>query len=490
MPEREMELAGATAVVSPFHPDITRFLISFINMSRTLTLLLGATLFATFAHAESPESTPTPVVAPTSFLQAQDGDTVVFLGDSITHQCIYTQYIEDFFYTRYPERRIHFHNAGISGDKAGDAITRFEEDVLAEEPDFVTILLGMNDGQYAPFTPGIFETYATGMKTVLEMVKATGAETIALSPTMFDHHQLALRKKDPTFRFGDREFDGNYNSLMAYYGAWLRETASARSVPFVNLWGPLNDTTFAARRSQPDFSLVEDSIHPGAAGQFVMAFSVLSAAQPERRTVSAITLTRNAKGEWIGSKNEKLTDISGNEDGTEISFTHLARALPWVVPAESSNYNLKWGKSTPAQLGYDLTKAGHKLSNERLRVSGLAPGHYELKIDDVVIGTFPHTVLASKIELQKYSETPQYRQALKVAELNRARNDEAVRPSRDLQAQIKGLRRKKDEIDFDARFAEVREKIEALHAKAAEFEEKIYATAQPVPRRYQLRKVK
>jgi hypothetical protein len=33
-------------------------------------------------------------------LDLKDGDTLVFLGDSITHQCLYTQYIEDFFYTR------------------------------------------------------------------------------------------------------------------------------------------------------------------------------------------------------------------------------------------------------------------------------------------------------------------------------------------------------------------------------------------------------
>ena len=456
-------------------------------------LVFIATYVAPPLSAKEPvavESAPLPALAPSSFLQVQDEDTVVFLGDSITHQCIYTQYIETFFYTRYPERRIHFHNAGITGDKAVDTLNRFEEDIVLENPDFVTILLGMNDGAYAPFTPEIFETYATGMKTVLEKVKATGAETIALSPTMFDHHQLTLRKKDPTFRFGTRDFDGNYNSLMAYYGAWLRETASAQSVPFVNLWGPLNDTTFAARRSQPDFSLVEDSIHPGAAGQFVMAFSILSASQPERRTVSGVALTRSARGEWSGSRNEKIADISGSEDGTELSFTHLAKALPWVVPAESSTRDLKWGKSTPAQVGYDLTKAGHKLSNEKLRVSGLAPGTYELKIDDQVIGTFSHTVLSIKIELQKYAETPQYQQSLKVAELNRTRNDEAVRPSRDLQTQIKGLRRNKAKIDFEARFSEVREKIVSLQKKAAAFEEQIYAAAQPVPRRYHLRKVK
>src|SRR5690606_6656900 len=43
--------------------------------------------------------------APLGKLELQDGDSIVFLGDSITHQRLYTQYVEDFFYTRYPQMR-------------------------------------------------------------------------------------------------------------------------------------------------------------------------------------------------------------------------------------------------------------------------------------------------------------------------------------------------------------------------------------------------
>ena len=52
---------------------------------------------------------------PVTSLDLQNGDTLVFLGDSITHQVLYTQYVEDYYYTRYPNRRIRFHNAGVSG---------------------------------------------------------------------------------------------------------------------------------------------------------------------------------------------------------------------------------------------------------------------------------------------------------------------------------------------------------------------------------------
>jgi len=42
-----------------------------------------------------------------SGIELVHGDAVVFIGNSITHQCLYTQYVEDFFYTRIPHLRIH-----------------------------------------------------------------------------------------------------------------------------------------------------------------------------------------------------------------------------------------------------------------------------------------------------------------------------------------------------------------------------------------------
>jgi lysophospholipase L1-like esterase len=105
--------------------------------------------FLTVARAQEQPRIP-------ASLDLEDGDTMVFLGDSITHQCLYTQYVENFFHTRYPERRIHFHNAGVSGDRAADALARFDDDVAAFQPKYVTILLGMNDGSYEDYQPDTF----------------------------------------------------------------------------------------------------------------------------------------------------------------------------------------------------------------------------------------------------------------------------------------------------------------------------------------------
>src|SRR5499427_5766178 len=46
----------------------------------------------------------------------RDGDRVVFLGDSITEQRLYTTYIEAYALTRHPTWKLSFRNVGWGGD--------------------------------------------------------------------------------------------------------------------------------------------------------------------------------------------------------------------------------------------------------------------------------------------------------------------------------------------------------------------------------------
>ncbi|MHC4993908.1 MAG: SGNH/GDSL hydrolase family protein, partial [Planctomycetota bacterium] len=392
-----------------------------LKLSRCLLLVITLGL-TTGAAAQVGRPTP-------STLDLQDGDTLVFAGDSITHQCLYTQYVENFFYTRYPDRRINFHNSGIGGDRAVDVLNRFGFDVAAFKPKYVTVLLGMNDGGYQGMEKDLFATYERDMQTLLDKINGIGAEAVVMSPTMFDQQQFLVNKKDPSYRFGKTERSPYYNSIMAFYGSWLREQAMQRGLGYVNMWAPLNDLTIAQRREDPAFTFVKDAIHPDEPGQAIMAFAILWDMTPDRRNVSALTATRNGR-KWrvTAGQTGQVSDVKG--DGEKLSFTFRARSLPWVLPEE-------------AALGYEVTKAGHRLSNERLRVAGLTPGRYEVRIDGRSIGKpYTHVQLGAKIELQSNPDTPQYQQAKRVAELNKERTANAVKPYRDLVRKFKGALRK------------------------------------------------
>lgn len=87
-------------------------------------------------------------------------DRIVFAGDSVTDMGraapvgeglfdnvghSYVRIVENFLATCYPERYIRITNMGCSGNTSRDLLNRFDRDVVALEPDWVSICIGIND---------------------------------------------------------------------------------------------------------------------------------------------------------------------------------------------------------------------------------------------------------------------------------------------------------------------------------------------------------
>ena len=449
-------------------------------MKRILASSLAALAATSVVFAEEKAAAPVPA-APSQFkpivdkMDLKDGDTVVFLGDSITHQCLYTQYVEDFFYTRYPKLHIHFHNSGVGGDRAKDALTRFDEDVAAYKPKYVTILLGMNDGAYKDFDKATFDTYQQDMGTLLDKIAEIGAIAIPITPTMFDSRAKSLR--------GDNLEPRNtyYNGVLSLYGTWLREQAQNRGLGFVDMWSPLNDLTMETRKKTPDFTMIPDGVHPAAEGQVVMATAMLEDIVP-RSQCTQIVIDEKAGKLAPTATGGKITDFNA---GDGVSFTFTADRLPWVLPPDAAE-------------GFKLSHAGHHFSNEKVAVRGLKAGKYVMKIDGETIGTYASGQLAFGVELEENDKTPEYQQALKVALLNEQRNNVAYHPLRDQYSQLKGKRRDLAKIDekdpqyaakkaeFDQWYEGQKAKVAELLAKAKDYEAQIYVANQPPPRKIRI----
>lgn len=426
------------------------------------------------------------VTAPLAGMELQDGDSIVFLGDSITHQCLYTQYIEDYFYTRFPKMRLKLHNAGVGGARAWDALQRFDKDVAAYSPKYVTILLGMNDGSYRPYDDQVFQTYRNDMTTLVDKIVETGAKPVLITPTMFDARAKRLFNQN---RPGDPETNTLYNSVLAFYGAWCREVATERGFGFVDMWGPLNQLTLEQRKTAADFTMIRDAVHPGPDGQLVMAVAVITDMRLPGQ-VSSLRLGKNPQGKWtVHATGGQAKLISEDEESVTFEFT--ADSLPWVVPAE-------------AEQGVKLTKLGHRLSREALEVHGLAPGQYSLTIDGEEVGKYGAEALERHIELQENAKTPQYQQALAVANLNKQRNEGPVRSLRGEWSKFQQFARTRKQAADSPDNQGVKEQLEKLaagiegmddrvaeHNRAArELEDRIFETNQPVPRTYVIKKAK
>src|SRR5947209_13445275 len=83
----------------------------------------------------------------------KDCDRVVFYGDSITDQRLYTTFVETFVVTRFPTLDVSFVHSGWGGDRVtggggGKIDVRLDRDVFAYKPTVVTVMLGMNDASY------------------------------------------------------------------------------------------------------------------------------------------------------------------------------------------------------------------------------------------------------------------------------------------------------------------------------------------------------
>ena len=81
---------------------------------------------------------------------------ILFQGDSITdagrdrsdyHDLGegYPKYAAEAIVSKYPDEDFEFINLGISGNQTADLVDRLQSDFIDIQPDFVSILIGIND---------------------------------------------------------------------------------------------------------------------------------------------------------------------------------------------------------------------------------------------------------------------------------------------------------------------------------------------------------
>jgi lysophospholipase L1-like esterase len=199
-----------------------------------------------------------------------EGDRVVFYGDSITAQRLYTRFVEDFVLTRYPQMHISFSNAGVPGDTVyggytGDVPTRLARDVLPHQPTVVTLMLGMNDGYYMDFNPKYLEVFKDGYRKLLDSLQGeTPAPRITLiTPTPYDEVTHGT------------EF-AHYNETVSHYSGAVKELAVASHLGFTDFNQVETELLNGGLRKDSSLAalLVPDRIHPAEASHWVMAAAI------------------------------------------------------------------------------------------------------------------------------------------------------------------------------------------------------------------------
>ncbi|MGD8897402.1 MAG: GDSL-type esterase/lipase family protein [Acidobacteriota bacterium] len=107
-----------------------------------------------------------------------DEETIVIYGDSITEQNLYPAYLETFFASRFPSKRVASFNFGWGGDTARGGNQRFERDVAPVEPTLVFVNFGMNDGGYKPFQQSVYDAYLASQEELAARIEEIGAREV------------------------------------------------------------------------------------------------------------------------------------------------------------------------------------------------------------------------------------------------------------------------------------------------------------------------
>ncbi len=334
----------------------------------------------------------------------RDGDTAIFYGDSITAGGKYYSYINDYYLTRFPERTITFINAGISGDSAGGAFGRMEEDVLNKKPSVVCVMFGMNDvgrGHYVSnATPAqragqdkALKNYEANMTKLLNKLaaSATKPQLYLLTPSPFDQTVINDRNNNQP----------GCNDGLGRCATFVRATAPTFNAQVIEFYDAMTAMNKHVQQTNPKATIIgPDRVHPGAAGHTYMAYLFLKT-QGVPAEVSTITIDTTAT-----AKNATVSGLTRTSTG--VNFTAKENALPFPLDPAATEI-LAWG-----------IPFHQELNQQMLTVKGLHAGMYQLKIDGAPILKASADTFAAGINLATHA-TPQMLQAKKVAQINEQR---------------------------------------------------------------------
>lgn len=207
----------------------------------------------------------------------KENSTVLFQGDSVTdcdrnrnHTCQtmeamgdgYPRIFKQLYDMLFPNNTVSFVNRGISGNKIADLLNRYDEDFKAVDPDFISIMIGINDTWHG-FDEGTqtpVEDFARDYELLLTKLKQD-----------FPHTEIMLIEQFMLVDHPERT-------------AWEDDVKKKRAVTkqlaekYADYFIPMYDVINAAARGEFTVSdISRDGVHPAKQGHSVIAAEIIKA---------------------------------------------------------------------------------------------------------------------------------------------------------------------------------------------------------------------
>jgi lysophospholipase L1-like esterase len=298
----------------------------------------------------------------------KDGDRIVFIGDSITEQQIYTRYVMDYFALRYPGSTIHFRNRGIAGAPATFTQGTYDNMMKTCRPTVATICFGMNDGHYKPFESKAYDAYVASMTQWVSALKKDRVRVLLLTPGCVDE------SRKPALL-------ASYNETLRRLAEGTKAVGVSEGIPVFDLHAAMLDVQSRAKGEDPAFCMIPDGVHPGPPGHVLMAIAVLKLLECTDPP-SSLDIDTGA-GSAVAERCQ-VTDLKISAD--TVTFTRADDALPTYFDLAAAAV-FKYYALPP------------ELNDYRLRVRGLATGTWKLAVAGKALASFSADQLAIGVDL-------------------------------------------------------------------------------------------
>lgn len=306
--------------------------------------------------------------------ELRDGDTVVFLGDSITAARQYDRVVENYTLLRYPSRTVHFINAGQGGDTMAGGLARLERDVFARGATVLFVAFGFNDigwGLHADDEHK--QKYLDSIRGIIERCNERKVRVFICS--------AAITAEAPD------KAEAGYFQKMCDEGLELARTLGAGAVDVQRGMRQIQRRMIAFNETVKDAkdraSLhVADGVHLNELGHLAMAFSILKEIGAPA-DVSAVS---------IDARDAKLLSANG------CAVTNL-RNMEGVLELDRLDEGWPVNFGTFGALNFRFVPFHSELGRYMLTVANLPAGKYEVLAGGRALGVFDAQALATGVNL-------------------------------------------------------------------------------------------
>lgn len=315
-------------------------------------------------------------------LLLRQGDRLAICGDSITEQKMYSRLIETYLTVCVPELQITARQYGWSGEKTDGFLRRMEKDCLTFDPTVATLAYGMNDSRYRPFDVTNGQWYEDHYTAIVQKFKAHDVRVVVGSPGSAGKIASWVKSRAGTLE--------QHNLNLCALRDIAIGVAQREDVRFADIFWPMFQAqVFApgqhqASEAKPYEVAGRDGIHPGWAGQVIMAWSMLRSLGLDGDLGTITIDVQNSKVSATGghkvdgfadavatitstsypfcARGDLNSDNSIRSGMTLVPFTEdLNRFVLKVIVPEQTQWQITWGETsrtfTAAQLAEGISLA-------------------------------------------------------------------------------------------------------------------------------------